>query len=406
MTLHKEHELHEVWADYDYDDCGNEEKVVFTFHMEAKQLVRAILNPWSHRLRPFISSQCFPRVHRIYGIGYGQKLERLQEGISTVANQAVDNNSITNVKCFKARRGKGIKPNQKIYPGKIFLLDELADLEAFDFGSLNSTVLNIVNFLRDVSESIGSYNIGKESSTVKSGATATSTLALIQEGTKQYDFMLNLDRLAMTETAYQTCSLMKQFRPDKFIYEVMDEKEGKLIEAAWNVPDENIYENLQFDLTASSAVVNQAVEREAWRMLFDLVTGFYAKLFEVSQVLFDPKSPPQLKMLVGKMAESGQLIMNRLLGQWNVKDVDRLLITQEDIRFLVESSQQGGPQQQGQPQPDPREQAMAQQEQFKGQQEQVRIQQEHAKLQGHTLDNIAKVHDMMLKGKESKSGTK
>lgn len=349
----KEHEIFEVWADYDYDDCGFEESVVFTYHKGANQLIRPILNPWKHRLRPFISSQCFPRPHRIYGIGYGQKLERLQEGITTAANQAIDNNSIANVKCFKAKKGKGIKPGQKLYTGKMFLLDELTDLEVFDLGTLNPYVLNIINFLRDVSEGISSYNVGKESNVVKSGATATSTLALIQEGTKQFDFMLNLDRLAMTETAYQVYSLYSQFKPNGFAYELLGEKEGEWIEKTWMANDGDVRRSLQFDLTASSAYVNQAVEREAWRMLSDVVIGFYSKLFEIAGVIFDPAAPPQLKVLVGKMAESGQLLMTRLLGQWNIKDIDRLIISQEDIATLVQSGVEANGPTQPQPTPGP-----------------------------------------------------
>lgn len=398
VTERKEHELYEVWADYDVDGDGYEEKCVLTYHYEANKLLRPILNPFKHRRRPFVSVQCFPRPHRVYGIGYGQKLERLQEGITTAANQALDNNTIANTKVMKGRKGKGIKPNQKIYAGKIFLLDDLDDLQEFDLGTLNPYVLNVVNFLRDVSEEISSYNVGKESPVVKSGATATSTLALIQEGTKQFDFLLNIDRLAMTEVAYQVYELYSQFQP-RFVYDMAGDKDAQLVEEVWQANQGDVRKGLQFDLTASSAYVNQAVEREAWRMMFDLVTGFYTRLFEVSQVIFDPAAPPQLKALVGKMCQSGQLIMMRLMEQWNIKDSERLIVSQQDLEQLVNASNSMGPPQQ--PPPNPAEEAVAEQEKIKAAQEAEKLQGLRSK---NMIGTVQALHGMGMKERQAQHG--
>lgn len=333
----EEYELFEVWCDYDYDNDGVQEACVLTISIDGSALIRPILNPYSHHLRPFDRATLFPRAHRIYGIGYGQKLQRLQEAMTTAVNQAIDNNTISNTKCFKAKRGKGIKPNQKLYTGKFFMLDDLNDLDVFDLGTLNPHITTIVNFLQNFIErdsAVSDYNMGRESSVVGSGATATSTLALIQEGTKIFDFLLNNIRNPLTRVAYMLQSMYAQFKPTGVTFPLLGEEDAALVEQTWTVPPSSVG-CLQFDLTASSAYVNETVERESWRMLFDLVVGFYSKIVEVSQIVFDPAAPPQLKMLLGKMAASGQLIMERLLGHWNNKDADRLIISKEEIAQMI-----------------------------------------------------------------------
>jgi hypothetical protein len=398
----EEYELYEIWCDYDYDEDGVFEACMFTYNRDADVILRPILNPYDHHERPITATSCFPRAHRIYGIGYGQKLQRLQEAISTAANQAIDNNSIANTRCFKARKGKGIKPDQKLYTGKFFMLDDMDDLEVFDLGTLNPGVTLVVNFLRDFAEretGVSDYNMGRESPVAGSAATATSTLALIQEGTKIFDFLLNNVRLTMTKGAELTYSMYRQFKPSGVTFELYNDRERALIEQTWQGVNGDIAKSMLFELTASSAYVNQAVEREAWRMLFDLVAGFYQKIFEISQVIFDPAAPPQLKVLVGRMAESGQLIMDRLLAQWNIKDVDRLIISREDLQQVISAGSQVQPQP---PQQNPEAEAKAQGIQ---QDNVIKLQQGKLQLQGQQIDNTMKAMQLVQKGKEP-SGAK
>lgn len=335
----REYELFEVWAEFDYDDDGIYEQCVFTYSLDANTLVRPTLNPFIHGWRPFVSNQCFPRPHRVLGIGYGQKLERLQEGISTAANQAIDNASLANARCLKAKRNSGIKPGVKIYPGKVFTLADMGDLETFQLGDIYPSSAMIINFLRDFSErdtGVSDYSLGKESQVVGSAATATSTLALIQEGSKMFDFLLTNLRQTLNEVAYQVYSLYAQFKPSGLVFS-LEGDDAKLVEETWKAPEGDVRKGLQFDLTASSAYVNAALERESWVQLFSLLQGYYSKIFEATQVIFEPQAPPQLKVLAGKMAASGQLVMQRILEKWNILDSDRLLIPTEDLISIMGS---------------------------------------------------------------------
>jgi len=335
----QEYELFEVWADFDYDEDNIFETCVFTYHLESNTLIRATLNPFKHGLRPFVSTQCFPRAHRVLGIGYGQKLERLQEGISAAANQAIDNASLANARCLKAKKGSGIKPGVKIYPGKVFMLSNMDDLETFQLGDIYPSSAMIINFLRDFSErdtGVSDYSLGKESQVVGSAATATSTLALIQEGSKMFDFLLGNLRLTLNKVAYMTYSLYSQFKPSGLTFSLLGD-DAQLIEETWAAPESDVTRGLTFELTASSAYINQTLERESWIQLFNLILGYYSKIFESTQVIFDPMAPPQLKVLAGKMAASGQLIMERIIQHWNILDADRILIPTEDLIQIMGS---------------------------------------------------------------------
>ncbi len=354
----KEHELFELWGDYDYDEDGTVEKCCFTFHNASENsssvdltLIRPILNPWQHRLRPFLIDQCFPRPHRILGIGYGQRLERLQEGLTTCANQAIDNWTVANARAITYKKGLGIKTPFKIWPGRAFAVNEHTDIAAFQLGDIYPSGQIIVNFLKDVSERItgvSEYWMGQESSTVGSSATATSTLALIQEGNKLFDFMMKSTRNTLNMSAYMLYITLRQMKPAGAIHSILDEKEGKLIEQTWNAREGDVRKCLEFDLTASSAYSNRIVERQSWMEYFNLVLGYYQKIFDASGVFFDPQAPPELKLVVGEMIMSAHLIMQRISQQWDIKDIDRILYDPQTLLSMEFAKLgMGG----GQPQP-------------------------------------------------------
>ena len=277
----EEYEIYEIWCDYDYDDDGIEEKCVFTISFDAGAILRAVLNPYMHRLRPFIITHCFPRPYSVYGIGFGHKLERLQEAITTQANQAIDNATLANTRCIAYTAGSGIKPPVKMYPGKAIKVTAHGDIQPFQLGDIYPSSNMIINFLRDVCEretGISDYSLGKESSVVKSGATATSTLALIQEGSRLFDFLLKNLRQDFSDVAYMTYSLYSQFKPSGLVFSLLD-KDGSLVEETWNaVSDEDVRRCLLFELTASSVYTNQMLERESWIQLLNMVMGYYNKI--------------------------------------------------------------------------------------------------------------------------------
>lgn len=343
----EEYEIYEIWCDYDYDDDGIEEKCVFTINFDANVILRAILNPFDHRLRPFIATQCFPRPFSIYGIGFGQKLERLQEAITTQANQAIDNATIANTRCITVVKGSGIKPPLKIYPGKVIPVTNQGDIGSFQLGDIYPSQNLIINFLRDVCEretGISDYSLGKESSIVKSGATATSTLALIQEGSRLFDFLLKNLRQDMSDVAYQVYSLYSQFKPTGLVFSLLD-KDGALIEETWNaVSEEDIRRCLLFELTASNIYVNQMLERESWVQLLNMIMGYYNRIFEAAQLIVSPQAPKELRDLVGKMVISGTLIMDRIIDRWGILDKERMILQPDDIEALINQAEAQAPQ--------------------------------------------------------------
>jgi len=349
-----EHELFEIWCNYDYDDDGRVEKCCFTFHNSAEDpnisltLIRPILNPWEHRKRPFLVDKCFERPHRILGIGYGQRLERLQEGMCTTANQAIDNWTVANARAITYKKGLGIKTPFKLWPGRAIAVNEHTDINAFQLGDIYPSGNMIINFLKDVSERItgvSEYWMGQESSTVGSSATATSTLALIQEGNKLFDFMMKGTRNTLNEIAYLLYMYLRQMKPSGTVYPLLGPEEGTLVEQTWLAMEGDVRKCMEFDLTSSSSATNKIVERQSWMEYFNLILGYYNKIFEASAIFFDPQAPLELKMVVSEMMVSAHLIMKRISQNWDIKDIDRVLFNPETLISMQVAQQtlgQGG----------------------------------------------------------------
>jgi len=215
----QEYTLHEVYLDYDIDGDGIPERTVMTIHRESRTILRWMHFPYKHGKRPIIRNIYQARVKRILGKGICEQSEHLQEGINTATNQTIDNMTIANVKCFKRRRGtERNKGDMTVYPGKTFDLDDITDLQEFSLGDVHQSNFVLHNMLRDYHErrtKVTDYTLGRESASMKSRATATGTLALLQESGRHFDLVINNTRKAFTELAYQIIELYAQYRPEK-----------------------------------------------------------------------------------------------------------------------------------------------------------------------------------------------
>ena len=321
-------ELFEIWAFVPPSPSARlPESFVLTFHKPTKTVLRAIFNPNFNMRRGFVKAKFIEREGRLEGFGIGKRLFDMQEELTTIHCQQVDNATLANTRFFIGRRG-AVRPRTRIHPGRFLTVpDPERDIKVVQLGdiynSMRALSVEILAFAERAS-GVSDPFLGRESSVVGTRATATGTLAILQEGNRRFDLNVRDIRDALSQVGRLVLELNHQHRPEGFPFFVQG-ADGQLTEQILRLPEEFLASRMAVELTASTATINRDVERQGLITLLGVLTQYYERTLQIGTLLVNPQVPSELKELGARMAEGGRIIMERLVQSFNVKDIDAVL---------------------------------------------------------------------------------
>ena len=253
----------------------------------------------------------------------------MQAEISTIHRQQLDNGTIANTKFFLGKRNV-VRTNTPIWPGRVLgVNDPDHDLKVMDLGTpgafqaMRMLEMQALMYAERAS-GVSDYQLGRESNVGASRATATGTLAIIQEGNRRFDLNIRDMRDALSDVGRRLLELNQIFRPRGVVYWVQGE-EGRMTEAVLNLPPEFSASKLAVELTASTATVNRAVEKQELIALMGLTERYHQGMANIAMVLFNPQVPPQAKEYFIKASQGATMLMRRVVQAFDQKSVNDLV---------------------------------------------------------------------------------
>lgn len=309
--------LYEFWATLNpHMGKGLPENFVCTYHRGTKRILRAIYNPNITGVRPFAKAKFIEREGEMEGQGIAARLEMMQNELSTLHCQQVDNATLANTRFFVGRRG-AVRPSSKIWPGRFFTVpDPDKDIKVIQMADIYGSMFRLSTEILSYSERASGVSdpfLGRESSVVGTRATATGTLAILQEGNRRFDLNVRDIRDTLSFVGRLVMELNQQYRPRGVAFFVQGAEEGGITEEVLNLPDEFLASRLAIELTASTATINREVEKQGLISLLGLLTQYYERVLQLSAMIENPNVPTRMKELASEMAEGAKVIMERLL---------------------------------------------------------------------------------------------
>ena len=332
---YNDYELWEFWASYDVNEDGIAEEVLVTLEPLSGTVLRAVYNFYRHQERPFHVIRYMPRDNNLLAIGICQMLMDIQEEITTIHNQRLDNATIANTRAWKRRKGTTLEADE-IYPGAFIDVDDMDDIEELKLGDIYPSLLAEelhTNAIGEKRTGVSDYTVGRESQAIGSRATATSTLALIQEGNKRFQMTIRDIREALTDMAHQTIMLYQQFAiNNQVMYEIFDEKEKAIVMKYFQMPIEYTKANIAIDTPAISETANKEIAQQTMLTLMGVVREFYEGMMEAFALATNPQAPEQLKALAIQGASAGSQIWKKVLEAFDFRDADTFV---PDVEALL-----------------------------------------------------------------------
>jgi hypothetical protein len=333
-------DIDEVWAYYDVDGDGICEDIYAYYHRNTQTLLAVDYNRLG--VRPIRAIPCYMRPWSMEGQGLVELSEDMQEEINALHNMRNDGIHLTESAQFAVRRGSGIRPKEKVKPGKVWFLDDPTTdirllqtsksyVETANLESLDYSYLERVTGIQDIAG-------GFSSTLLKSRDSASSQSLRLQAGSEVFHGIVEGISLAYQDIAEM---IFRQLVANK---EVVMEKERL---AKRLTPEELVILNsiLDYDinqipyiLSFKARLVDEAETYEARRQgilsLVAIYQQFAQGILPLIQQTYGDVDPMILKAFMGKFVSGATHLMEKVFTFFGEGDPDDYIVTADKVQTL------------------------------------------------------------------------
>ena len=335
--------LWEGHCDYDINDDGFEERVVFTYNEYTRTFCQLRLNWYFHQLKPYVVVPYITTSDSLYGIGLGEMISVFQIMLTKWERMAENNAYLANTRMFVGREGVVHEDALRIYCARVIKVnDPQSDLASLQIADIYQSTLmerqNIIG-LAEKRTGISDYLTGRESPIVGSRATATSTLALIQEGTRRVEQVLENIRNGVSECMMMCFYLWIQYGIDPVTDIAFgDDEVADAVHRFFNTIDrDNIDGAIAIDLAAVDAANNKVQQQQAQLALIQIGMQYLEKIVKVAEMAI--QSPPQLQEFLGEVTTASRRMFKDLYEKYDVTNAEQWL---PDVEAFLARLRAGG----------------------------------------------------------------
>lgn len=330
--FHDEIEVFEIWFDYDVDGDGLPEHLVATYHRDTRTFLQLRYNWYFHQRKPYTVIPYQITSDSLLGIGICEMVKPFQDALTKWDRMARDNAYLANIRMFIVKKESGIEEVPRLYAGRCFFVDDpRSDFIPFAGGDTYPSTLaerqNLIG-MAEKRTGVSDYLTGRESPIIGSRATATSTLALIQEGTKRVEEVLENIRNGMSEVIENCLYMWVQFGLDGLDDIVFgDDETGKLLSKFFeDIKVENINGALAIDLTATDAAGNRQAMQSMQLQIIQVMMTYLEKVLAAGQGMLQAKQTnPEMASLINDVTKAARQMFRDLLQKYDIRNPDDYL---------------------------------------------------------------------------------
>lgn len=327
FSLGKRCDWVELWLNWEVDTTKQKREIVVHFHRETKTIMSIRYNYLSNLRRPYRTEVYFPVEHRWRGIGICKMNEQFQRSITVRHRQNIDNATLANIRMFKIHKLSGYGNGEPIFPGKIWMLDNMDQIDTIQLGEIYPSGYN--NEQSDVlysQQRTGVNEVTLGMPQVGTPGTATSDLARIQEGNKKFDLWYSRAREFSDDVIVDLADLTQQFGPrnQEYFYTAAD---GEMVRAFLQLPNSYIRDGLILELRTNSQVHNKVLDRQNWQQIAGFLNQYYLGLTQLAQPLGNPQI---MQLIFTKGLSAVTEAMRQILETYDVRNIDRIIVKELD----------------------------------------------------------------------------
>lgn len=325
---------HEIWLAFNIDgnDKGKEHEIVVHYHRPSQTFLSIRYNWYDDLRRPYRIGNYFPLEHRWAGIGIGKQNEQFQSEVTTQHRQRIDNATLANLRMFKVKQGIGIGADEPLFPGKIWLLDEMDDVQDLQMAEIYPSSYNNEQQAVIYSQQrsgVNELSLGMPQSGTP--GTATSDLTRVQEFNRKFDYTFNNSKRFLTEIVKDVLCAQSQFGfRDPRYFQIIGEN-GPSIQQLLSQPCDLIRSEFLYSIELVSQSQNRIVDRNNYTQFAGMLTQYYTQMITLATQYM----PQVVPIIVTKSMQAATEAMQQISDGFDIRGADRFLLPKQLIAALM-----------------------------------------------------------------------
>jgi hypothetical protein len=239
----------------------------------------------------------FEMPESIYDIGVCHQTEYLQEEAEMLHNLSGDAMKWTMLGMFKALKDSGIKAGERIYPGKIWMLDNLKDVEEMRFQfDLSPTIIkeNAVMRYADMATGANQAMAGQADQTLKSGGGAMAQQVLMESSSTILDAEFDTLDEYVSEMGKLLAILVVRNKDFIDLTQLVDDTDAAVLDAFFaSYSAADVVTQFRFSVKTTDIQRSESTKKETLALFSQLYSGY------VNEVLGLMGQKMQLEMAAG-----------------------------------------------------------------------------------------------------------
>lgn len=319
---------YEIWMGFnvDGDVSGKRKEIVVYYHYESQTFMGIRYNWFEDLRRPYRIGKYFPIEHRWTGIGICKQATEFQKEVTTQHRQRLDSGTIANTKMYKISKLSGYGPNEPIFPGKLWFLDDMTHLEALEVSDVNPSAFgNEQTSITYYQQRIGIDDLQLGMQASGTPGTATDALTRIQEAKGRHKYFFRNLKNFVRECVIDYACVTHQFGP-RDLEIIEQDPEGKLVTAYIELPEKFIRDGLIIDINCVGEDDNKITDRQNFMQIVQMAQQYYQGQFMIAQNLQNP----QLTQLIAQQALGATTeLFRQILETFDIRNIDKILVLAE-----------------------------------------------------------------------------
>jgi hypothetical protein len=319
--------IYEIWLAYDVasEDQREQKEIVLHYHKDSRTFCSIRYNPYYDGRRPYRIGQYFKVEHRWTGVGVAKQVEQFQREVTAQHRMRLDNAALANMRMIKVHRMSGYGPDEEIYPGKMWFLQDMEHMDTFQLGEVYPSSFNDESLTLSYAQQRSGINdlmLGMPSSGTPD--TATGSLRRVEEGTKRFDYTYHNVKTFVNDLILDLACNIQQFGSKKLSY-IGETPDGQAVKMMLSMPKEYLREAIILDIKAAGETDNNIVDRQNWTQVSGMLQQYYAGLIQIAQM---SQNPQMMQLISAKAMVASTEAMKQILESYDVRNVERMIFSE------------------------------------------------------------------------------
>lgn len=332
-TQYKELETVECHLDWALTaDLVKKYSIVAILQPQSQKLLDVYFSPYPKNLNVFSDYRPYPREGLWYGESLCQILGVLQEEVSTIHNDRRNNSFIANSVIFKRRSGSLVpNPSTNWYPGKVFDLESMDDLDTMTIGTQYSSDMipqedydfGLADKLSGIGDAMKGTAQGQAGD--RGVYNTMGTLSVMSEGNQRQDTNIR-DVREVLGGLIDTCSRMQaRWGQDDPFINTLEEKYQDGVRAALKIFTQRDSSHIRHEVRASSAGANSEVRKASLLQMSQVIGQYGGFIQQMAPQLMNPSLNPGMKAVLTDIVQMQAWMAKRLLREFGEAEMVELL---------------------------------------------------------------------------------